>query len=252
MKDLLVVYPHGLGDCILLTPAIREFHRITGHKVHIATLERFRSARFFYNNPHVDEIYFTKDPWHDYENERVGFPALYNEWKTIAQKNYMGGLVMPMHHRPESKIALNFQYLGIRGNHNIKTEFHTTHDDVEIANNIIRDLVGDKDFGFIQTYAGFKPKDLPENFGREWLAQNKGLENFIEIGKDLDAFSCNINVQFEILRRSSAVCLTDSVFYHACHAMDKEVDYAYFARGESVYNRVRPLHEVKEHVTYKI
>ena len=24
MKDLLILYPHGLGDCILLTPAIKS------------------------------------------------------------------------------------------------------------------------------------------------------------------------------------------------------------------------------------
>ena len=57
MKDLLILYPHGLGDCILLTPAIREFYYKTGNKVHIATLERFRTAKFFENNTYVDKIF---------------------------------------------------------------------------------------------------------------------------------------------------------------------------------------------------
>ena len=84
------------------------------------------------------------------------------------------------------------------------------------------------------------------------MQKYKKLNHFIEIGKELDPFSCNINVQFEVMKRASAVCLTDSVFYHACHAVDKEVDYAYFARGDNVYQRVRPLHDVKENITYKL
>ena len=30
MKDILVVYPHGLGDCVLLTPTLREYYKKIG------------------------------------------------------------------------------------------------------------------------------------------------------------------------------------------------------------------------------
>ena len=252
MKDLLILYPHGLGDCILLTPAIREFYKATVERVHIATLERFRSAKFFENNPYVDKIFYTKDAWHDYSNSQVGFQSLYEEWKSFAKDNNFGGIVMPMHSVPTSKIKLNFNFLGVKGPESVITEIYTTKEDETTAQGVINGLVGDSKFGFVQSTTGVPSKDLPPGFGRQWLQDNRGIEKFIEIGKDFDPLDYNINVQFEILKRSSAVCLPDSVFYHACHALNKEIDYVFFGRGQGVYERVKPLHTVKENVVFKI
>jgi len=252
VKDLLVLYPHGLGDCILLTPALREFFDKTGNKCHVAILERFRSSKFFDNCPYVDNIFYTKDAWHDYPNSHVGFSSLYAEWKNFASENNFKGIVMPMHSQQISKIIINSRVLGIRNLSNPHTEIFTTVQDREEAKEIIDRLVSDSNFGFVQTDAGHDVKNLPENYGKEWLRRHKQLDESIEIGKDLDPFSCNINVQFEILRLASAVCLPDSVFYHACHAIDKPVDFAYFARGTTVYNRVKPLHEAIENIYYKL
>lgn len=252
MKDILIVYPHGLGDCILLTPTLREYTKERGHKLHVAILERFRSSEIFDHCPYVDKIFYTKDAWHDYPNQHIGFRSLAAEWKQKAIANNFKGLVMPMHDTPENKILLNLKALGLSTTKNPQTEIFTSEEDVTSAAQIIKDTVGDNKFGFIQTHAGLSTKDLPDQFGRNWLRENKGLEHFIEIGKEIDAFQYNINIQFEILKKSTAVCLTDSVFYHACHALNKPVDYAYFARGKQVYDRVRPLHEVQEHISYKI
>ena len=183
MKNLLVLYPHGLGDCILLTPAIREFYKATGNKVHIATLERFKTAKFFDNNPYVEKIYYTKDAWHDYPNSQVGFIELYKEWKQFASKNGFGGIVMPMHSQPISKIDINFRYLGVYNSEEYATEIYTSPLDSKIAEKTINDIVGDKPFGLIQTNTGVKQKDLPEGYGREYLKTNKNLESFMTMFK---------------------------------------------------------------------
>ena len=251
MKDLLVLYPHGLGDCILLTPAIREFYSKTKNKVHVATLERFRTARFFDNNPYVDQIFYTKDAWHDYPNSQVGFFSLKEEWKRFAKDNGFSGFVMPMHSEPINKILLNYRHLGIQNPANYNTEVHTTKEDVSRAEELISGLVGDAEFGFVQTTTGVPSKDLPQGYGRKYLAKI-GIDKVIEIGKEFGALDESINVQFEILRRAKAVCIPDSVFYHACHAMGKKVDFVYFGRGPGVYERVRPLHKVEENIFYEL
>lgn len=252
MEDVLVIYPHGLGDCILLTPALREYYNKNGHRLRVATLERFRSARFFDHNPYVERVYYTKDAWLDYPNPHVGFNAVYNDWKNYARAQGLRGVVMPMHSDPLNKIILNFKYLGISPDASPVTELHTTPEDVNIAKKIIGSVVGDSPFGFVQTATGVSSKDLPPGFGRRWLQENKGIEKIIEIGQEIDPLEYNINVQFEILRLASAVCIPDSVFYHACHAMNKEVDLVYFGRGRGVYDRVRPLWEVKENVVFSL
>lgn len=252
MKDLLVLYPHGLGDCILLTPAIREFYKATGNKVHIAILERFKSSKFFDNNPYVDKIYYTKDAWHDYPNAQVGFSELYKEWRDFASKNGFGGLAMPMHSTPRSKIVLNLETLGVRNAEDYSAEIYTNETDKKTAKEIINNLVGDSDFGFIQTNTGVQSKDLPKGFARDWLKINKNLNKFIEIGIEFSALDYNINVQFEIMRLATAVCLPDSVFYHACHAMKKPVDFVYFGRGRSVYERVKHIVSSEEKVVFEL
>lgn len=252
MKDLLVLYPHGLGDCILLTPALREFYQKTGNKCHVAILERFKSSKIFDNCPYIDNIFYTKDAWHDYPNSHIGFRSLYAEWKRFASDNNFKGIVMPMHSQQISKIVINARSMGIRHLSDPRTEIFTTNKNKEEANELINKLTSSSKFGFVQTHAGHDIKSLPDNYGKEWLRKHKHLEESIEIGKEIDPFSCNINTQFEILRLASGVCLPDSVFYHACHAMNKPVDFAYFARGESVYNRVKPLHEVVENIYYDL
>ena len=252
MNDLLILYPHGLGDCILLTPAIREFHKATGHKVHVATLQRFESAKFFDNNPYVDKIFYTKDAWHDYPNSQIGFAELYKEWKTFAQQNNFGGIVMPMHSHPVSKIELNFKFLGVHNSEHYQAEIHTTQEDVDKAASIISSTVGDQPFGFIQTNTGVEQKDLPQGYGEQWLRDNNDLSAFIEVGKDFPALEYNINIQFEIMRKASAVCLPDSVFYHACHAIGKTVDLAYFGRGKGVYERVKHIVASEEKVVFEL
>lgn len=252
VKKILILYPHGLGDCILLTPALRTFHELTGNKVSIATLERFKSAKLFDNNPYVDQIFYTKDAWLDYPNSQIGFHTLYTEWKQKAKDLGFHGFLMPMHSQPTNKILLNCEFLGIRGVVDYQPEVHTTPEDVEKANQIIQSVCGDSSFGFVQTNTGVPQKDLPAHFGRNWLKENKGVEQVIEVGVEFGALDYNINVQFEIMRRAAAVCLPDSVFYHACHAMGKDIDLAFFGRGPQVYNRVKPLHQVVEQVVFDL
>jgi len=249
----LICYPHGLGDCVLLTPALREFFFMTGNKCSVATLERFRSAKLFDNNPYIDEIFYTKDAWNDFENENIGFRSVYDTCIQIAQnsKNYTH-VILPRHKSHQLKILSNFQDIGIINPVNPTAEIYTETYDVEMASKVISSCVGDNRFGFVQTTTGVPKKDLPEGYGRAWLKKNRGLEHVIEVGVDFDSFNFSINTQFEIMRRASAVCIPDSVFYHACGAIHKPVDFVYFSRGQQIYNAVRPIQNELQNIKFEL
>lgn len=245
---ILICYPHGLGDCVLLTPALRDYFHLTGKKMSVATMERFRSSMFFDNNPYVDEIFYTKDAWNDFHDPNFGFQSVQKYCEDIAAANGYTHVVFPRHKVVTEKIHSNYVELGVVQPINPTTEIYTTTHDVRVAKEIIERCVGDNQFGFVHTTTGVPRKDLPDGYGEKWLKKYRDLDYVIEVDKDFGALEYPITVQFEIMRLASAVCLPDSVFYHACGAMHKPVDFVYFARGKEIYDRVKPLHKTLQNI----
>lgn len=248
MKPLLIVYPHGLGDCIMLTPAIRNYFFQTGIKPSVAIMERFRSSEIFNNNPYLDDIIYTKDPWNDYPNRHIGFNAVFNWCKEWSNSRHE--VIMPMHEdRTKNKIEANLEACEIDPS-SVFTETFSTDEDIDLAH-MFR---CNEAFGFVQTTTGRPNADLPPGYGKEWLRRHRGLSNVIEVGVDFKYDEFNINTQIEIMRMASAVCLPDSVFSNTCGAIGKPIDHLYFAPqwGPQGYARVKPLHEVEQHVVYEL
>jgi hypothetical protein len=251
--SILITYPHGLGDCLMLTPSIREYYNKFNEKVNVAILKRFKTSDIFKNNPYVDKVFYLNDPWHDYKNHVMGFKEVQNDAIRLAKENAIDKTIYLTQPPPRHKIIINSELLGLNLT-STKIDIFTSDKDKELANQVINDLVEDKSFGFIQTNTGAGVnKDLPKNFGKKWLGMNKGIKYFIEIGESFNFDDYNINVQFEILRKASGVCVPDSVFYHACSGLDKNIDFVYFGRGEDVYKRVGNLNKnITENVFYNM
>lgn len=249
MSKVLIVYPHGLGDCILATPAIREYKKQTDNFIGFATLERFRSAELFKNNPYVDEIIYTKDAW-DYGSFQDGLNVVreYCDW--YAKENKYDEVKMIQHSSTGSKITDCFWGLnvGLNGIHNLQKLYHTevylTDEDREWAYRR-----QSKWAGFVHSETGVENKNLPDGYGRRWLSKH-GHPIGIEVNEKRRIEP--IARGFAALNIARAVVVADSVYYHAAGAMDKDVDLAYFARGGGVYNRVKPLHKVKQNIVYEL
>jgi len=245
---VLIVYPHGLGDCILATPAIREYKKQTGNFIGFATLERFRSAELFKNNPYVDEIIYTKDAWNDWECYEEGREEVLKHCHLYAKDNKYDKVVYIQHSPTGSKILDCFAALGIQPAIDKASLFHTevylTGKDYESADLIIRNR---NKHGFIHSETGVPNKDLPRGYGVKWIAKHFGRIPWYE-----PVMVTPITKAFALLKQSTTVVVTDSVYYHAAGAMDKDVDLAYFARGPAVYNRVKPLHPVKQNIVYEL
>ena len=253
MKNLLILYPHGLGDCILLTPVLRNYFFNTGKKAAVAVLERFKTAKIFDNNPYVSNIIYTKDAWNDFENSQVGFQTVFDTCEKWCQENNYK-MVMPKHDNWNfSKILINFKYCSVTPS-SVFTEVFTTDKDKKIANKFIEERFSNEPFGFVQTKTGRPLANLPNGYGQKWLKKYKNLDNIIEVGVDYDPLRFNINTQIEIMRQATAVCLPDSVFFNACGAIGKPIDHIYVAPtwGPRGYKRVKPLHSVQQNVVYEL
>lgn len=254
MSNLLIIYPHGLGDCVQLTPVLRNYFFNTGKKAAVATLERFKSAEFFNHNPYVGHILYTKDAWNDFENPNEGF-RLVNEYCTNwGKENGYTKIVMPMHTNwDHHKILLNFKYCGVTPT-SIFTEVFTSDRDKQVAKEFVSNLYGDEPFGFVQTKSGRPLQTLPSGYGRKWLEIRKDITNVIEVDVEFGMLEYNFNVQLEIMRLARAIVLPDSAFAPAASAMGKPVDHMYIHPnwGHRSYPRVKPLHRAVQNINYEL
>jgi hypothetical protein len=204
-------------------------------------LERFRSAELFKNNPYVDEVIYTEDAWNDFSDFREGFRTVLDRCVEYAHKNEYDNTIPINHSSAGSKILDCFTALDIPHNDDLHTEVYLTDEDHEWVKKRIRG----RDFGFIHSETGVPAKNLPDGYGLSWIKKEfAGLPCF-----EIDRVH-PITRGFALLKQASVVVVTDSVYYHAAGAMDKDIDLAYFARGIGVYNRVRPLHPVNQNIVY--
>lgn len=234
---MLIIYPHGLGDIILLTPALRAL----GEEPHIAVLKRFRGTEILDGCPWIEQVHYVlPDPWND--TSRSGCRTFGEHY---AEKH--GLTPVWIWHPPQMhKITYNAHALDVELVH-LDTEIWISAEHREIADDW---LAGRQwPYGFLHCATGMPglstaaaKKDFPASLGWKWLS-SQGMSSVVEVGNSFAKDAFPIPVQFEIMRRADKLCVADSVFYHAAHALKKRVDLAYFGRGEGVHRRVRPLHE---------
>jgi len=252
LSNLLIIYPHGLGDCVQLTPVLRNYFFNTGKKAAVATLERFKSAEFFNHNPYVGHILYTKDAWNDYDDPDEGFRLVQEECERWGRENGYDKVVMPMHKDwSHHKILLNFKYCDVKPT-SIFTEVFTSDEDKRVAREFVKNLYGDEPYGFAATKSGRPAQTMPAGYGRKWLQVRKGLKNVLEVDVEFGIYDYNFNVQIEMMRMASALVLPDSAFPPAASAMGKPVDHMYIAPqwGPRGYNRIKPLHSAVQNINY--
>ena len=248
---VFIVYPHGLGDCILATPALREYKLKTNNWIGFAMLQRFKSSMLFQWCPYIDQLFYTKDAWNDYPTFEYGCRDLRLYANYMAKKYGYQEVIFIHHGKGTSKILDCAKALGVEAEvrKNPKTEIFIA----EIDKRIARDCLQPKGkYGFVHSYTGVTAKDLPMWYGRNWLKKQYDIDEYVDPGVTYNWYDYSINVGFALLEKANAIVVSDSVYYHAAGALNKPVDLAYFAKGPSVYERVKPLHNVPQNIVYKL
>ena len=208
---------------------------------HVAILERFDGTGILDHCPHIGGVHHTlPDPW----NTRGGRQGCKAAGVKLAR--HLGLDPIWIWHRPNKhKIKENMYNLGVAST-NYRTEVYLDPADMRWTHSGGR-------YGFLHCKTGMPglstaaaKKDFDSTAGRRWLLNN-GCERVKEVGVEV-SMDLPMSVQFAIMHAAEKVCLADSVFYHACHAMGKRVDFAYFGRGLDVHTVVMPLHNNNERV----
>jgi hypothetical protein len=252
--NTLIMYPHGLGDLILLTPALRALYEQAG-PVSIAILRRFTSSRLLDRCPYIDRTFYLPDPWNDY---RVSpdWAAVMQIGKEIADVH--GLMPCPIVHPSRSnKIAYNMKTLGL-GREPGPLEVFISDQDRARAESIVTGMFNRRAFGFTQKTTGVpglttvaQIKDLPRGYARDFFLQS-GIEDMIEIHGNIPYDEYPITVQFAMMSLASSVVLPDSVFFHAAVALGTRVDVAYFPLGAEFYETVRSTYANNVNIVHSL
>jgi len=249
VKTPLIIYPHGIGDTILLTPALKAYHEKHGVKPAVAIQERFKgTGEVLKGCPYVGETYFVGDPW----DGRGARERVRNEGYAIAEQH--GYAPLWIWHPPGgSKIAYNMGQLGAV-DYDTRTEVFSTVEDKVSARDIIYALGFDtvRPLGFYHVNTGVPVKDIPEDVGDAFFAK-KCVEQVIKVGW---SDTCNVkpdmlhvNIQIELLCWATHRLVPDSLFFHAGCARGIMLGNVYFAKGVSVHERVKPLSVIQRGYT---
>jgi hypothetical protein len=249
-KKVLFLFWHGLGDNILITPVIRQYKQTTGNFVGWAMMRRLRHTGLFDDNPYIDRLHWISDVWNDFKNYSQGAKSVIKEGKAIKKEfGYDEVRIIAQKNISKHKIRWAADLMGVELDNDLHTQVY--YDPEKIAH-LYKTITLPEEYVFFHGKTGAPSKDLPLEKAKEWL-QRKGIDMPI-VSPD---FTWNykeypLAFAMDVMKRAKHIVVADSVMYHAAHAMDLYIDYAYFARGKETWQLVRPLHTDKENVVFAL
>ncbi len=219
MKTLIVSW-HGLGDHIIVTPALRKYAEETGEELYLAHIERLPVDDLFAKCPYIKGFHKTSDAWNDYDDIDLGRHHVLLEAKEYADKfNY--DKIIELTIAPSlgilHKVHRAAHELGIT-----VTDYQTemfpkiTKHTKKKATQFLKGM--EPPFTFIHMDAGNPPKNVPADVAMGILGPYNP-KSVIEYGSNhIPAKHLpigDIALEMEILSRCDRVICADSFIMHA-------------------------------------
>lgn len=243
MKKALMLYAHGLGDIIMLTPHLRYLYQ-KGYKTDLMCRIQTAESHLLDNCPYVDKLIEVESPWRPVGGNlrsKAGFRKQTNI--NIAQfeklrKNYDWSGVS-LHKRPflqSHKIDMTSYELGLEIEDK-KLEVFIPESAEQEAKKYV-----DGDFIFVHTMP--EPHVYHTWYAIQWIEENLPPLRMINTGWGSEHYIAfdDINTAFAIMQQAKYRVLSSSVFVHACEAMDCRIDVINYGRPD---RKVWPLDQSK-------
>ena len=243
MKKALILYWHGLGDVIMLTPHLRHLYQ-KGYKIDLMCRIQVVESHLLDSCPYIDKLIEVENPW-ELVSGKLRSPAGFRKQANVniaqfekLRKNYDWSGVS-LHERPflqSHKIDMTSHELGLEIEDK-KLEVFIPKSAEQEAKKYI-----DGDFIFIHTMP--KPHIYHAWDATQWIRENLPPLKTINTGWGADHFMAfdDINTAFAIMQRARYRVLSSSVFVHACEAMGCTIDVINYGRLD---RKVWPLNQSK-------
>jgi len=235
MKKALVLYTHGLGDVIQLTPHLRQLYA-DGYVVDLMCRAEVRTSHLLDDCPYVGELIDTPNPWAgDYQGLMIANSN--NFIHKGAKYDWMGCSLHTSHQNGEHKIDMTSRELGLTLSD--KTPEVYLGDETEVLEYIEREYPNG--YIFNHTQIEFHVEHCWDS--SEWIRENLPELPVVNTGKDGAHYRRwdNINKTFTLLRNATHRVISSSVMLHACDAMGLKVDVANYGNNDQKMNPVNDI-----------
>jgi len=232
MKKALILYWHGLGDVIMLTPHLRHLYN-KGYKVDLMCRSAVKVSKLLDACPYVDRLIEVTNPW----RSKMGFTpqAAMNierfnnlcggyDWAGMSSHNVK-------EYRAYHKIDMTSAELGL--------EIKDKKLEVFISKEAEQQALDYGDEEFIFCHADVENHPYNSWDAAQWMAENLPTTKIVD---RISPIFDDINAEFALARRAKYRVLSDSVFAHACNAMGVVVDVINYGRSD---RKVWPLDQSK-------
>ena len=223
MKRALILYWHGLGDVIILTPCLRHLYS-EGYIVDLMCRPEVRISKLLDECPYVKKFIDVPNPW----QSKLGFnpqAKLNIERFQSMRKDYDWAGISPhrLHKKIKgiNKVDMTSQELGL----NIKDK------DLEVFIPSTIDNSIENGYIFVHRFCEWHPSHTwdPDQWIKENLPQ---LDIIYTDDSRRPKMYDNINEAFLLARQAQHRVLASSVFVHACDAMDCTIDAINYGRPD--------------------
>lgn len=229
MKRALILYWHGLGDMIMMTPHLRHLHN-EGYIVDLMCRPEVKISKLLDECPYINDLIDVPNPW----QSKLGFnpQAKINiERFQSMRKDYDWAGVSPhrLHKTVKGihKIDMTSKELGL----NIRDK----RLEVFIPSTIGKSATNG--YIFVHRLCEWHPHHTWEP--DQWMKKNlPPLPVIYSDNGDRPTMYDNINEAFELAKRARHRVIASSVFIHACDAMGCTIDAINYGHAD---HKVWPL-----------
>lgn len=232
MKKALILYWHGLGDVIMLTPHLRYLYN-EGYKVDLMCRSAVRESHLLDRCPYVDKLIEVENPWRAKCGYGVQALANVGKFNTLAEKyQWIGASIHSV------RDYTNYHKIDMTSAE-LRLEIKDKKTEVFISEEAEQEALdyGDNEFIFCHTTVENHPYNSWDAV--QWVEKNLPTLRIVD---RVSPIFDDINAEFALARLAKHRVLSDSVFAHACNAMGVVVDVINYGRSD---RKVWPLDQSK-------
>jgi len=220
-KKAIILYWHGLGDVIMLTPHLRYLYE-HGYLTHLMCREEVITSHLLDECPYISDMEPVENPW---QAENFSKQAEENVNRLISvcgRYDWVGEAAHLSHASYEHKMETTSRELGLDVD-NYDTEVFIPEEVMAEVNEFVADRYPD---GFI-----FKHTDIEFHQEHCWHSKGWIRDNLPDLpivdtglGGNFYRHWDDINYSFCLVKAAQHLVLSSSVFVHAADALGKTID----------------------------